>query len=169
MIRNEFTVTKELYLEWCRETHKKNKSGKFQIFWLIMSAVNFAIGVYVLIFGRDYKSNGLYFTALGVFCIYRALRYKPMYIAQYKKFAEIMGGENWTRTIDFTDSGIITTNGNVTVRNTYDEITALREDGNKIYLDTDKNSVLRLFKDRFSQGSYEEFIDLIREKTKIKI
>ena len=65
--------------------------------------------------------------------------------------------------------GIITTNGSIIIKNTYDEITALRETGNKIVLDTNKTAVIRLYKDSFTLGSYEEFKSLIKEKTGLSL
>ncbi len=168
MIRNEFAVTREMYLDWCRESRKKGIAGRFRIFWIVLSLVMFIMGVTLLLSDLSEKWFGAYFLVLGAFCVFRSLRFGIINKAQYKKLAELTGGENWTRTIDLTDDGIITTNGNMIIKNTYDEIKGFREDGNKIYLDTDKNIVIRLYKDRFTKGSYEEFIALIKEKTNME-
>ena len=139
--------------------------GVFQVFWIILSALNILMGAYVLFFWNDGRFSGLYFLALGGFCVFRAVRYTPIYKAQYKKLAEMAGGENWHRTVDLDDSGIITTDNSITVKTAYEEIKGLRENGNNIYLDTDKKGVIRLYKNCFTQGSYEEFRSLIKEKT----
>ncbi len=165
MIKNEYAVTREVYLEWCKEAHKRHKRGVFQVFWIILSALNILMGAYVLFFWNDGRFSGLYFLALGGFCVFRAVRYTPIYKAQYKKLAEMAGGENWHRTVDLDDSGIITTDNSITVKTAYEEIKGLRENGNNIYLDTDKKGVIRLYKNCFTQGSYEEFRSLIKEKT----
>ena len=169
MIRNEFALTKDLYVEWCKEAQKKSISGKFRIFWIALSMIMFIMGIALLISDLKEKMFGIYFLALGIFCVFRSVRYDYVYKAQYKQLAEKMGGENWIRTVDFTDDGIITTNGNITVKNMYSEIKGVRTDGNKIYLDMDKNSVIRLYMDSFTQGSYESFRSIIKEKQVYKI
>ena len=169
MIRNEFAVTREMYLDWCRESQKKGIAGKFRVSWALLAVVMFIMGAALLLSDLSARMFGLYFFALGAFCVFRFFRYGVVYKAQYKKLAELSGGDNWMRTIDFTDDGIITTNGSIIIKNTYDEITALRETGNKIVLDTNKTAVIRLYKDSFTLGSYEEFKSLIKEKTGLSL
>lgn len=167
-IKNEFTVTKDMYLDWGEESRRKGVGGKFRIFWIVMAAMMFVVSVVVLFGEREYWYYGFYFLALGVVCIIRiTVRYKVMLSMQYKKFAKLFGGENWTRTVEFTDDEIITINGNITLKNKYDEIIKMRTAGNKIWLDTDKGSVVRMYKDSFANGSFEELEKLLKAKSGI--
>ena len=52
----------------------------------------------------------------------------------------------------------------MTVRTPYSEIVGMREDGNKIWLDTKKKMVIRLYKDKFVGGDFEKFRKFISVK-----
>lgn len=169
IIRNEFIVTKALFTEWGKENERKGARLIFKIFCCVFAVVMIILAV--LFFAKLGFVNGyaMYFLLLAVFCVYRGVfRNRALTLAQYRKNSELFGGENWKRIVEFTDDEIVTVNGNITVKNNYSEITSVRRSGNKIWLDTDKGMVIRLYADSFTQGSFEELERLIEDKAKIK-
>ena len=60
---------------------------------------------------------------------------------------------------------IISTDGSVmTVRTPYSEIVGIRDESNKIWIDTKKKMVIRLYKDKFVGGDFEKFRKFISVK-----
>lgn len=167
MIRNEFVVTKDMYIDWCRETLKKGATGKFQIFWAALAVIMFVMGIALFISDLPERKFGLYFFALGAFCVFRCFRYKGLYNSYYKRLSKMMGQENWVRIVDFADDEIITSGGNVTIKNNYSDITGIRIYGSKVCIDMNNSSVVRIYKDSFTQGSYEELLKIIKDKNKL--
>lgn len=110
--------------------------------------------------------GSLLFGILALFCIYRAF-FRIFVIArvQYRRLAQLNGGENWVRRIAFEEDGIILTEGDSSYHVAYSEIVNIREKGNKIWLDAANKTVLRLYKDAFVESDWEEcrqHLDLFR-------
>ena len=126
MIRNEFAVTKDMYIDWCMETQKKSMIGKFQIFRIALFVIMFGMGTALLISNIKERMFGIGFLALGVFCVFRCVRYKGLYDARYKKLVKIMGEDKWIRIVEFTDDEIIISGGKVTIKNRYGDIKEIR-------------------------------------------
>ncbi|MBQ3692861.1 MAG: hypothetical protein II931_06040 [Clostridia bacterium] len=165
-MKNEFQVTKALYMSWGKENRSKGSRLKFRIFWCVMTAVFICLIALMCIMGGVRKYMYVYAAALMFYCAYRAFFRDIVFTAsQYRKNEKIFGGENWVRTIEFGEDEIISTDGSVmTVRTPYSEIVGMRDDGNKIWLDTKKKMVIRLYKDKFVGGDFEKFRKFISVK-----
>ena len=166
MIKNEFQVTKELYMSWGKENMRKGSSVGFRIFWCVMTAVSICLIALMCIWGGVRKYMYVYAAALTFYCAYRAF-FRDMVLtrSQYRRNAKIFGGENWVRTIEFGEDEIISTDGSVmTVRTPYSEIVGIRDESNKIWIDTKKKMVIRLYKDKFVGGDFEKFRKFISVK-----
>lgn len=164
-MKNEFTVTKELYMSWNRENMWKGIRLKFKILWTVTALLLIAF----IIFLNAIGDGRLYLYAYGVFmslyCVYRGyFRDSALAAIQYKRNVNVHGSENWVRTVEFGEEDIISRDGNVTVKTPYSEIAGMRDNGNKIWLDTKKNMVIRLYKDKFIDGDFEKFKKFISAK-----
>lgn len=166
MIKNEFQVTRELYMSWGKENMRKGSRVGFRIFWCVMTAVLICLIVLMCILGGVRKYMYVYAVALMLYCAYRAFfRDKALTDSQYRRNKKIFGGENWVRTIEFGEDEIISTDAAVmTVRTPYSEIVGIRDEGNKIWIDTKKNMAIRLYKDKFIGGDFENFKKFISVK-----
>lgn len=164
-MKNEFVITKKLYMEWCRENMWKGNRLKMKIVWIFTALLTVLFNVLVYISG----DGRMYLYAYGVFvflfCIYRAFfRDQVLSLAQFKRITSYLDSDEWVRTVEFGEDDIISTDGNVTVRTPYSEISGIRDEGNNIWLDTKKKGVIRLYKDKFIGGDFEKFRKLISVK-----
>lgn len=165
MMKNEFQVTKELYMSWGKENMRKGSRVKFKILWSF-TAVLLVVFIVILNMSGDGRAYlYVYAVMMTIYCIYRAFfRDLVLTASQYRRNMKILDGENWIRTIEFKEDEIVSTDGNVTVRTPYSEIAGMRDDGNKIWLDTKKKMVIRLYKDKFVGGDFEKFKKFISVK-----
>lgn len=129
---------------------------KKYLFWCVFAALVFAYAVYVKFYA---------FLVIGIFALYRGLfRWKVITARQYSALAKQHGAVNWTRKISFGENEIVTEDGNVTVTNPYSEITSIEEKDNYIRLFLNNNTVIRLYSDCFTIGTWDECKKWIQEK-----
>ena len=152
-------------MSWNRENMWKGVRLKFKILWTVTAFLLIAF----IIFLRAIGDGRLYLYAYGVlmslYCIYRGyFRDSALAAIQYKRNVNVHGSETWVRTIEFGEEDIIIRDGNVTVKTPYSEIAGMRDTGSKIWLDTKKNMVIRLYKDKFVDGDFEKFKKFISVK-----
>ena len=157
-MKNEYEVTEKLFLSWGKESMLKGERLKFMIFWSVLA-------ILMIVFCMIYSGNIL-FAFLAAYCLYRAfLRNFVMTKGQYRTLVKSHGTDKWIRTITFEDEFICVNDGNASVKYSYIDVVGVREKGNKIWLDTNKQAVIRLYKNTFVIGSYDECLNLIKEKS----
>lgn len=156
-MKNEYEVTEKLYMSWGIENMFKGIHLKFMIFWTVMA---FLIFICCMIYGFE-----ILFVFFIVYCLYRAFFHNIVLTkGQYKKLVQSLGKESWKRVVLFKDDCISVHDVNHTFDFSYLDITNIREKNNKIWLDTNKKTVIRLYKDAFVGGDYAEFLNLIKAK-----
>lgn len=91
------------------------------------------------------------------FCIYRAF-FRDLLFAtkQYNALAQTYKEENWLRNISFQEDMLIVTEGTLILQQPYSDIASIKEKDNKIWLVLKDKKVIRLYKDKFVDGSWEE-------------
>ena len=170
MIRNEYTVTKDLYMDWFRDNQKKGIQLKITIMWLVILAILIIATVVYII---SPLSNGpspwlLLEVAFFIYSVYHLFfRRKIQTSALYDKMAAQLG-ENWTRTIEFYDDVIVVRDGKFEVQYPYSEITSVKDEGRIVYIETETKVVIRLYKDKFSEGDFKLFRRFIESKAVMK-
>lgn len=170
MIRNEYTVTKDLYMDWFRENQKKGIQLKITIMWLVILAILIIATVVYIV---SPLSNGpspwlLLEVAFFIYSVYHLFfRRKIQTSALYDKMASQLG-ENWTRTIEFYDDVIVVRDGKFEVQYPYSEITSVKDEGRIVYIETETKVVIRLYKDKFSEGDFKLFRRFIESKAVMK-
>ena len=170
MIRNEYAVTKDLYMEWFKENQKKGIQLKITIMWLVILAI---LVIATIIYIVSPLSNGpspwlLLEVAFFMYSVYHLFfRRKLQTMGLYDKMAAQLG-ENWTRTIDFYDDVIVVRDGKFEVQYPYSEIASVRDEGHIVYIETETKVVIRLYKDKFSEGDFKLFRRFIESKAVMK-
>ena len=95
---------------------------------------------------------------LTVLCVYRLFFARFVsWSNSYKMMAKTYGVTEWIRTVEFTDREIICKENDaacMTFR--YDNIKRIKEKGNIVFIFFNDNLTLRLYKDAFTEGSWEE-------------
>lgn len=170
MIRNEYAVTKDLYMEWFKENQKKGIQLKITIMWLVILAI---LVIATIVYIVSPMSNGpspwlLLEVAFFIYSVYHLFfRRKIETSALYDKMAAQLG-ENWTRTIEFYDDVIVVRDGKFEVQYPYSEITSVKDEGRIVYIETETKVVIRLYKDKFSDGDFKLFRRFIESKAVMK-
>ncbi len=82
---------------------------------------------------------------------------------QYRNLCINHKGADWERTICFEDKKIKVEDGIVTVDYLFSDIENIKEKGNKIWLHMNNKTVVRLYKDCFTQGNWELCKEVINE------
>ncbi len=160
-MKNEYKVTQKLLRQWLTENMYKGVQLGMNIGWAALGVLCTAL----MIFQSEGVADYILYGALLAFCLYMAvLRIFPITSAQYKRMAKMYGEENWTRTIDFGDECITLSEGTISAKYEYKDIMRIREKGNKIWLTARNRTVLRLYKDAFIGGNWEECKTLLHER-----
>lgn len=156
-MKNEYEVTEKLFLSWVKESMLTGVRFKFKVFWSVLIAA-------AIVFCVIYNWN-IIFILLAVFCLYRAfLRDFVTAKSQYMRLVKLHGNDKWVRTITFENDFICVNDGNASVKYYYTDITGIRESGNIIWLDTNKQGVIRLYKNAFKDGDCDQCINMIKSK-----
>ncbi len=159
-MKNEFQITPHLYQTWLWENMRKPPKAYFLIFWAAFSLLIAVICI---------TEHMGFLSIFAVFCVYRAFFRDFLFSKrQYALLARNYGGENWTRTVSFEEHEIVTTEGGdtgaVTHRVPYGEITRIEERDNKVWLFLQSKMVIRLYKDRFVDSTWEECSHFLETK-----
>lgn len=157
-MKNEYRVTWRLTLTWLWESICKPPKCLFPVIWIL-------IGIWSVA-GMLFLESIPLAILFALFCIYRAFFRDLLFSRkQYKALARTYGEENWLRTISFQEDRLVTTEGNVfSLQLPYSDITSIKENGNEVCLMLKNKSALRLYKDKFVGGSWEECRAFIAEK-----
>ena len=77
------------------------------------------------------------------------------------------GVSEWTRTTEFTDSEIsVTDHTSASTKIRYENLKKVKEYGNEVILFFKDNMAIRIYKDAFTEGSWEECRSLLQSKLK---
>lgn len=160
-MKNEYKVTKKLLRQWMTENMYKGVQLGMNIGWAVLGVLCIVLMIFYAGSAADYALYG----ALLALCLYMAaLRIFPLTAVQYKRMAKIYGEENWTRTIDFGEEHITLTEGTISAVFEYKDIMRIHEKGNKVWLTARNRTVLRLYKDAFIGGDWEECKTLLHDR-----
>ncbi len=145
MVQNTYQVTWKRFREWGFENAFKGARLGISIMWLLLA------------FFMAYMSKEISIAyILLVFCLYRAFfRWIVVTNTQYRNLCKNHKGADWERTIRFADKKIKVEDGIITVDYLFSDIENIKEKGNKIWLYMNNKTVVRLYKDCFTLGTWE--------------
>ena len=160
-MKNQYKVTKKLLRQWMTENMYKGIQLGLNIGWAIFGV----LCILLLIIDAETVTDYLIYGALLALCLYMAvLRIFPITSVQYKQMAKVYGEENWNRTIDFSEDCITLSEGTISASFQYKDIMSIREKDNKIWLKARNRTVLRLYKDAFVDGTWEDCKALLHDR-----
>ena len=167
MIKNEYTITRELMKRWAREDRFGNGVN---ILFFCMYVFTGAIGIAMLCLLFAVGGSGLHWY-LAVFCIiFPAFRLTLVpyfaWTGKYKMMARTYGVDEWIRSAEFTDEEIIIKDHTSVMKFKYENVKELKEKGNEVRLVFNNRLLVIIYKDAFKNGSWEECRALIEAKTK---
>lgn len=143
-----FTVDKKKYLSWARENSAYPVNRAFTVCWCVMAAALLLCTLY---------TEWYVLLWFFLFAVYRAFfRSRLLAVRQYSLLSGQYGTENWTRTISFGENNLVTAEGSLSINTPYDDIAGIEEKDGYIRLLLKNKSVLRLYADCFTIGTWKE-------------
>jgi len=147
-VKNEYRVTKSLYLRWTFE-------GMFQKVKLIILGVFLLIIAGLIYFGLKDGVNP-FLLLIAALCLYWVFVKSPLAtLRKYKMLQKKYGAKSWMRTVEFTDEVIRLSEGTAEAELDYAELQDIWEKKDRILLVFDGLMVVRLYRDAFVDTDWE--------------
>ena len=166
-MKNEYKITKDLIKSWAKEY---NLHGAANIFLFVIWCVVGVIGISGLIFSIllhiDWLVVYLYALILVIAVFKLFIQRFIVWPKRYQLFSTTYGVTEWMRTMEFSDDEIVLTDHTSVSKFQYDNIQKIKEKNNVVMIFMNNNLALRLYKDAFVEGSWEECKKMLLEKSK---
>jgi len=136
------------------------------VLWCLVGVIGISMIILLSIGGGEainwYLS--ILFVLLSVFKLFFSR--SVVWSNRYKMLAKTYGVSEWTRTTEFADEEIILTDHTSVTKLKYENIKKIKEKGDLILIFLNNNLVIRLYKDAFVEGSWEECKEKIKSMAK---
>ena len=166
-MKNQYKITKDLMQTWAKEYHLH---GAANVILFIIWCVLGVIGISGLIFSIALHSEWM---AIYIYALLTITAVFKLFLARfvicskrYKLYSTTYGVSEWIRTTEFLDDEIILTDHTSVSKLKYSNIEKIKEKNNVVMIFMNNNMALRLYKDAFVEGSWEECKDKINSMTK---
>ena len=154
-MRNEYIIDWPLLKKWTNESHHSGIRLALYIVWCILLVGSLVFAILSIV--ANMYTNAFYFILIALFSFYRAFLWNIMIAKQqYKRFAQTYGKNSWVRTINFEDNEIIIKEEKTETKYNYSDILEIVEKDERIYLKLQAKAVIRLYKSKFVDCSWEE-------------
>ena len=164
-MKNEYKITKDLIKSWAKEYHIH---GGVNIFLFVLWCVVGIIGLLGLIFSismtLDWRVIYIYALMFIIAVFKLFIQRFIIWSKRYKLYSTTYGVTEWMRTTEFLDDEIVLTDHTSVSKFKYCNIQKIKEKNNVVMVFMNNNMALRLYKDAFVEGSWEECKKLILEK-----
>lgn len=168
-MKNQYIVDKKLMMSFAKEYHMPRTV--VDTIGFVLSCSLAAIGLVSVFCGIFFRvSNGL-FWYIGILssavAIYKFFiqRY-VIWSGRYKLLSKTYGVSSWLRTIEFSDEEIVFTDHNSVSRHKYQNVLKIKEKGNAVLIYVNHGMAIRIYKDAFIEGSWDECKTLLETKRK---
>lgn len=164
-MKNEYKITKDLMKSWAKEYHIHGAANIFLfVLWCVLGIIGLS-GLIVSVFMKlDWLIIYLY-ALLLILAVFKLFIQRFIFWSKrYKLLSTTYGVTGWICTTEFLDDEIILTDHTTVGRFKYSNIQGIKENNNVVLVFMNNNMALRLYKDAFVEGSWEECKKLILEK-----
>lgn len=164
-MKNEYKVTRDLMRSWAREYHLHGAASiSLFVFWCAAGIIGIWGVVLSIVYHSDWTVTYLY--ALAVVLAVFKLFFSRFFVLsrRYKLFSTTYGVTEWLRTTEFLNDEIVLTDHTSISKLKYGNIQKIKEKGNVVMLFMNNNMALRLYKDAFVEGSWQECKKIVLQK-----
>ena len=166
-MKNEYKITKDLIKSWAKEYHLHGTANIFLfIFWCVAGVIGFFGLIFFIAMSSDWKIIYLYALMLIIAIFKLFIQRFIVCSKRYKLYSTTYGVTEWMRTTEFSDDEIVLTDHTLVTKFKYSNIQRIKEKGNVVMIFMNNNMALRLYKDAFVEGSWEECKRILFEKSK---
>ena len=166
-MKNEYNVNKEEIISWSKGYLIRSALG---ITWICLYVILFLIGVALITLlalgGGDPLKWGVAVIAI-ILPIYRLFFSQYVFArSKYKMLSKTYGVTEWIRTIELTDEDIVVTDHTSLMRFKYSNLRKIIDRDKKVLLLFTNNLSVRLYKDKFTEGTWQECKEMLESKIK---
>ena len=166
-MKNEYKITKALIKAWAKEYHLHGTSNiVLFVLWCLVGVIAAEGLLASIVMPSDWFAIYL-FSVLLILAIYKLFISRfVIWSNRYKLSCTTYGVTEWMRTTEFLDDEIVLTDHTSVSKFQYSNIEKIKEKDNVIMIFMNHNIALRLYKDAFVVGSWDECKKMILEKKK---
>ncbi len=166
-MKNEYIVTKNLIKSWAKEYHIHGAANIFLfILWCVVGIVGVSGMIFCIVLHTDWMVVFLYVLMLVIAVFKLFIQRFIVWSKRYKMYSTTYGVTEWMRTTEFLDSEIVLTDHTSVSKFKYCNIQRIKEKGNVVMIFMNNNMAVRLYKEAFVEGSWEECKKMLLEKSK---
>ena len=164
-MKNEYRITKDLINSWAREYHLHGAANIFFfIFWCVAGIFGISGMIFSIVLHTDWITFYLYALMLVISVFKLFIQRFIVWSKRYKLYSTTYGVTEWIRTIEFLDDEIVLTDHTSVSKFKYNNIQTIKEKSNVVMIFMNNNIALRLYRDAFIKGSWEECKKILDEK-----
>ena len=144
-------------MSWAKEYHFQGTANILLfVLWCVVGLIGLEGIILLSLVGGDWI--GWYCSIIGLsLSVYRIFFSRFVVLSQrYKAYSTTYGVSEWMRTIEFLDDEIVLTDHTSVSKFQYSNIEKIKEKNNVVMIFMNHNLALRLYKDAFVEGSWEE-------------
>ena len=166
-MKNEYKITKELLRSWAKEYHIHGAANIFLfILWCVVGIIGISGLIFSIALHTDWIVVYLYALMLVIAVFKLFIQRFIIWSKRYKLYSITYGVTEWMRTTEFLDDEIVLTDHTSVSKFKYSNIQKIKEKNNVVMIFMNNNMALRLYKDAFIEGSWEECKERLLEKRK---
>lgn len=166
-MKNEYTINKALIKQWAKQYHLM---GTADVVLFVLLCICGGIGLLLLtvliLTGGDWIT--WYISILCILLSVYKLFFQRFIIwnKRYQLWKTTYGVVEWLHVTEFNDEDILVTDHTSQLRLKYENIGKIKENGNQVLLFFNHRTAIRIYKDAFVTGSWEDCKKHIEEKRK---
>ena len=164
MIKNELKITKSLMLSWAKEYRLRGRSIVVFVLWCVIAAACLAGAIAFPLLGGGWVSSAV--AALACLLAVYKLFFERFYAMsrRYSLLSQRYGAKEWWQTVSFKEDGLHLTVSNQSATIPYSHVAQIKEEEESAFLFFQNNSSLRLYKNAFTEGSWDACRALLGER-----
>ncbi|MBO5869670.1 MAG: YcxB family protein [Clostridia bacterium] len=165
-MKNEFKVNKEKMMSWAKEFYLHGTANIILfILWCFVGLCGLCQVVLYSIYGGDWINwyIAIIFLLLSVYKLF--FERFVVISRRYKLYSKTYGVTEWIRTVEFADEEIIITDHSSVSKHKYENIKKIKEKNDVVMIFINNNMAIRIYKNAFVEGSWEECKEMLKAKT----
>ncbi|MBQ7338035.1 MAG: YcxB family protein [Clostridia bacterium] len=165
-MKNEYKITKDLMRSWAKEYHIHGAANIFLfILWCVVGVIGVSGMIFSIVLHTDWMVVYLYALMFVIAVFKLFIQRFIVWLKRYKLYSTTYGVTEWMRTTEFLEDEIVLTDHTSVSKFKYSNIQKIKEKSTIVMIFMNNNMALRLYKDSFVEGSWEECKKMILEKT----
>ena len=144
-------------MSWAKEYHLQGAANIILfVLWCVVGIIGLGLIILFSVIGGEWINwyLSILFLFLSVFKLFFS-RFVVL-SKRYKLYSTTYGVNEWMRTTEFLEDEIILTDHTAVSKLKYTNIKKIKEKNNIVMIFMNNNMALRLYKDAFVEGSWEE-------------